>query len=268
MVSALTIAGSDSGGGAGIQADLKTFAALGVFGTSAVTAVTAQNTRGVAAFEMVTTSLVVSQIVAVLDDIGAGAIKTGMLGTAEVVEAVAATLRNRGASPVVVDPVMIAKSRHRLLEKDAVAALVRDLIPLAAVLTPNAPEAEALTGRPVSTEDEAREAALRLHDLGARAVVIKGGHLETLDVVDLLFDGRHFHEARGPRHLTRHTHGTGCTFAAAIAAHLALGHALDEAFRLSRAYLDGAIRHAPGLGHGAGPVDHFWNRRSTVAPGP
>lgn len=256
---ALTIAGSDSGGGAGIQADLKTFGALGVFGTSAITAITAQNTTGVRGVEMVSTALILSQIDAVLDDIGAGAIKTGMLGTAEVVEAVARRLREGVTAPIVVDPVMIAKSRHRLLAEDAVAAMVRHLLPLATVLTPNAPEAEALTGYPVRTEADAREAARRLLDLGPRAVIVKGGHLETDDVVDLLLDGQHFHEARGPRHATRHTHGTGCTFAAAIAAHLALGHELPEAFRLSRAYLDGAIRHAPGLGQGAGPVDHFWN---------
>ena len=258
---ALTIAGSDSGGGAGIQADLKTFGALGVFGTSAITAITAQNTTGVRGVEMVSPPLVIAQIVAVLEDIGAGAIKTGMLGTPEVVEAVAGVLRERRIGPLVVDPVMIAKSLDRLLSEDAVAVMVRELLPLAAVVTPNAPEAEALTGRPVRTADDAREAARRLHDLGPRAVIVKGGHLNTPDVVDLLFDGRDFHEARGPRHATRHTHGTGCTFAAAIAAHLALGHALPEAFRLSRAYLDGAIRHAPGLGKGAGPVDHFWRAR-------
>jgi hydroxymethylpyrimidine/phosphomethylpyrimidine kinase len=259
MATALTIAGSDSGGGAGIQADLKTFGALGVFGTSAITAITAQNTTGVRRIEMVSTPLIVSQVLAVLEDIGAGAIKTGMLGTAAVVEAVAEVLRGAQAGPVVVDPVMIAKSRDRLLAEDAVEAMVRALLPIAAVVTPNAPEAEALTGHPVRTEVDAREAARRLFDLGPQAVIVKGGHLETPDVVDLLFDGRDFHEARGPRHPTRHTHGTGCTFAAAIAAHLALGYPLSEAFQRSRAYLDGAIRHAPGLGHGAGPVDHFWN---------
>jgi hydroxymethylpyrimidine/phosphomethylpyrimidine kinase len=259
MPTALTIAGSDSGGGAGIQADLKTFAALGVFGTSALTAVTAQNTVGVRGIEMVPVPLVVSQIEAVLDDIGAGAIKTGMLGTAAVVVAVASVLARRGAGPLIVDPVMIAKSRDRLLTEDAVAAMVRQLLPLATVLTPNAPEAEALTGRAVRTEADARDAARQLLDLGPRAVIVKGGHLETDDVVDVLFDGRDFLEARGPRHATRHTHGTGCTFAAAIAAHLALGHDLPSAFQLSRDYLDGAIRHAPGLGQGAGPVEHFWN---------
>lgn len=189
-----------------------------------------------------------------------------MLGTAEVVEAVAGALAARGGAPLVVDPVMVAKSRDRLLAADAVDAMTRVLLPVADVLTPNAPEAEVLTGRPVTTESEARDAARRLHDLGPRAVIVKGGHLDTPDVVDLLFDGHAFHEARGPRHATRHTHGTGCTFAAAIAAHLALGHGLPDAFRLSRAYLDGAIRHAPGLGRGAGPVDHFWAARR-VDPG-
>ena len=260
MHTALTIAGSDSGGGAGIQADLKTFAALGVFGTSAVTAITAQNTLGVLGFEMVPVPLVVAQIDAVLDDLGADAVKIGMLGTAAVVHAVAGVLAQRRPGPVVVDPVMIAKSRDRLLAEDAVAAMVEALLPLAAVLTPNAPEAEALTGRPVRTEADARDAARRLHDLGPQAVIIKGGHLETEDVVDVLFDGRDFVEARGPRHVTRHTHGTGCTFAAAIAAHLASGNDLASAFQRSRDYLDGAIRHAPGLGGGAGPVEHFWRR--------
>ena len=262
MTTALTIAGSDSGGGAGIQADLKTFAALGVFGTSALTAITAQNTTGVFGVEMVPVSLVVAQIEAVLDDLGADAIKIGMLGTAAVVEAVASVLATRRVAPLVVDPVMIAKSRHRLLDEDAVAAMTRHLLPLASVVTPNAPEAEALTGRPVRTEAEARDAARRLHDFGPRAVIVKGGHLETDDVVDVLFDGHAFVEARGPRHATRHTHGTGCTFAAAIAAHLALGHDLPAAFRSSRDYLDGAIRHAPGLGRGAGPVDHFLRDRA------
>lgn len=260
MATALTIAGSDSGGGAGIQADLKTFEALGVFGTSALTAVTAQNTRGVRAVEVLSPSLVSSQILAVLEDIGAGAIKTGMLGTSDVVDTVATTLRDWQTIPLVVDPVMVAKSRDRLLSDDAVQALVRHLLPLATVVTPNAPEAEVLTGHPVRSEADARDAARRLHDMGPAAVIVKGGHLETGDVVDVLFDGTDFHEVRGPRHATRHTHGTGCTFAAAIAAHLALGHAVPEAFAKSRAYLDGAIRHAPGIGHGAGPVAHFWNR--------
>jgi hydroxymethylpyrimidine/phosphomethylpyrimidine kinase len=261
MATALTIAGSDSGGGAGIQADLKTFSALGVFGTSALTAITAQNTMGVRGIEMVPLPLIVAQIEAVLDDIGADAIKTGMLGTAEVVEAVSAVLRARRHGPLVVDPVMIAKSRDRLLSEDAVQHMVQHLLPLAAIVTPNAPEAEALTQRPVRTAAEARDAARRLHDLGPRAVVVKGGHLDTADVVDVLFDGTEFVEARGPRHATRHTHGTGCTFAAALAGGLALGLPLPQAFFEARAYLDGAIRHAPGLGRGAGPVQHHWRDR-------
>jgi hydroxymethylpyrimidine/phosphomethylpyrimidine kinase len=261
MVRALTIAGSDSGGGAGIQADLKTFAALGVYGTSAITALTAQNTLGVRAVEFVPTLFILSQIAAVIEDIGTDAIKTGMLGRPEIVSAVAGALVNLPTVPVVVDPVMVAKSGDRLLGEAAVASVIRDLLPRADVLTPNAPEAAVLSGRPVRTLAEARDAARQLFDLGARAVIVKGGHLDTPDVVDTLFDGRQFIEARGPRHATRHTHGTGCTFAAAIAAHLALGRPLVEAFHEARAYLDGAIRHAPGLGGGAGPLDHFWRHR-------
>lgn len=258
MATALTIAGSDSGGGAGIQADLKTFSALGVFGTSAITAVTAQNTLGVRAVATLDVDLIVAQIEAVLDDLGADAVKTGMLATSAITEAVAAVLARRLRRPLVVDPVMFSKSRHRLLAADAVQTMVARLLPLAAVLTPNAPEAEALTGRPVRSEQDARDAARRLVDLGPRAVVVKGGHLDTPDVVDVLFDGTALFEARGPRHATRHTHGTGCTYAAAIAAFLARGETLPDAFVHARAYLDGAIRHAPSLGAGAGPVDHFW----------
>ncbi|MGI8671730.1 MAG: bifunctional hydroxymethylpyrimidine kinase/phosphomethylpyrimidine kinase [Luteitalea sp.] len=258
MPTALTIAGSDSGGGAGIQADLKTFEALGVFGTSAVTAITAPNTVGVHAVHPVPVPIIVAQIEAVLDDLGVAAIKTGMLASSEIVDAVAGVLADWHAGPLVVDPVMVSKSRHRLLTDDAVQTMVRRLLPLATVITPNAPEAEALTGHPVRTEADAREAARRLLDLGVRAVIVKGGHLDTADIVDLLFEGDSVTEARGERHATRHTHGTGCTFAAAIAAWLARGQTLPEAFLRARRYLDGAIRHAPGLGHGAGPVAHFW----------
>lgn len=260
MVTALTIAGSDSGGGAGIQADLMTFAAHGVFGTSAITAITAQNTQGVHGVALLDPAIVFAQIDAVLDDIGAHALKTGMLGTAAIVASVVEAIRHR-AIPLVVDPVMVAKSRDRLLADDAVETLRRELLPLATVVTPNAPEAEALIGRPVRTLAQARDAARRLVDLGAKAVIVKGGHLETPDVVDVLYDGTTFTEASGPRHETRHTHGTGCTFASAIAANLALGRNLTGAFTEARAYVDGAIRHAPGLGHGAGPVHHFWRGR-------
>jgi hydroxymethylpyrimidine/phosphomethylpyrimidine kinase len=255
---ALTIAGSDSGGGAGIQADLKTFAALGVFGTNAITAITAQNTLGVRAVLTLPPDLVRAQIDAVVDDMRPAAVKTGMLSSRLVVDTVADALHVHHLAPVVVDPVMVSKSGHRLLDDEAVDALVGRMLPLAHVVTPNAHEAEALTGHPVRTEADAREAARRILDMGATHVVLKGGHLETDDVVDLLVSAAGTVELRGPRHPGRHTHGTGCTFAAALAAGLAHGHDVERAFRDARAFVDGAIRHAPGLGHGDGPLHHFW----------
>jgi hydroxymethylpyrimidine/phosphomethylpyrimidine kinase len=256
---ALTIAGSDSGGGAGIQADLKTFAACGVYGTSAITAVTAQNTRGVTAWEPVSTELVIAQIEAVGDDLPPAAVKTGMLATAAIVEAVAATIAEIDLPNLVVDPVMIAKGGDRLLREDAVAAIKAELLKLAEVVTPNIPEAEVLGGMPIRTLEDMRAAARRIRTLGPRVVVVKGGHLPMGDlVIDVVSTpGREF-DLQGPRFETRHTHGTGCTFAAAIAAYLALGQPVDEALRSARAYLDGAIRHAPGLGAGHGPLNHFW----------
>jgi hydroxymethylpyrimidine/phosphomethylpyrimidine kinase len=255
---ALTIAGSDSGGGAGIQADLKTFAALGVFGTSAITAITAQNTLGVRAVLTLPPDIVRAQIDAIVDDMRPAAVKTGMLSSRLVVDTVADALHVHYLAPVVVDPVMVSKSGHRLLDDEAVDALVGRMLPLAHVVTPNAHEAEALTGHPVRTEADAREAARRILDMGATHVVLKGGHLETEDVVDLLVSAAGTVELRGPRHPGRHTHGTGCTFAAALAAGLAHGHDVERAFRDARAFVDGAIRHAPGLGHGDGPLHHFW----------
>ncbi|MPY87853.1 MAG: bifunctional hydroxymethylpyrimidine kinase/phosphomethylpyrimidine kinase [Luteitalea sp.] len=258
MKRALTIAGSDSGGGAGIQADLKTFAAHGVFGTSAITAITAQNTRGVTAVHPLAADLVIAQIEAVVEDIGVDAVKTGMLATAAIVSAVAAAADALELPRLVVDPVMVAKSGDSLLEAEAITALKLELLPRTYVLTPNAPEAAVLTDLPVTTVNEAREAARVLHRLGARVSVIKGGHLEGDEVVDLLFDGHQFVELGGPRLNTRHTHGTGCTFAAAIAANLALGRPLEEAVRAAKTYVAEAIRHAPGIGSGRGPIDHFW----------
>ncbi len=258
MRTALTIAGSDSGGGAGIQADLKTFAAFGVFGTSAITAVTAQNTLGVTAVETLPPSIVRAQIDAVAADMGAAAVKTGMLSTRLIVQTVAHALRECRLSPVVVDPVMFSKSGHRLLDTEAVHAVVRDLLPLALVVTPNAHEAAALSGRAVRDETDARDAARRILDMGPAHVVLKGGHLETDDVVDFLVSASGTVELRGPRHPGRHTHGTGCTFAAAMAAGLALGQDVETAFREARTYVDGAIRHAPGIGRGDGPLHHFW----------
>ena len=258
MRTALTIAGSDSGAGAGIQADLKTFAAHGVYGTSAIAAVTAQNTLGVTMFEAVPADLVTAQIEAVVSDIGAHAAKTGMLATAAIVEAVAAAVQDLDIPLLVVDPVMIAKSGDRLLDDEAVGAFRTELVRRAFLVTPNIPEAEALTGLAIRTADDRREAARRLVGFGASAAVIKGGHLPADTIVDLLYDGREFHEFEHERVAGPHTHGTGCTFAAAIASHLALGRSLREAIPLAQHYVAGAIRHAPNLGRGHGPMNHFW----------
>jgi hydroxymethylpyrimidine/phosphomethylpyrimidine kinase len=259
MRTALTIAGSDSGGGAGIQADLKTFAACGVYGTSAITAVTAQNTRGVTAWEAVSTELVIAQIEAVGEDLPPAAVKTGMLATSAIVEAVAATIAELDLPNLVVDPVMIAKGGDRLLREDAVAAIRTELFKLAEVVTPNVPEAEVLTGALIRTLDDMRAAARRIRALGPRVVVVKGGHLPMDDlVIDVVSTPDAEFDLHGPRLDTRHTHGTGCTFAAAIAAYLALGRPVDEALRAARVYVEGAIRHAPGLGTGHGPLNHFW----------
>jgi hydroxymethylpyrimidine/phosphomethylpyrimidine kinase len=275
MRRALTIAGSDSGGGAGIQADLKTFAAYGVFGMSALTAITAQNTVAVTAIQVLPPSLVRAQIDAVLTDLGTDVVKTGMLGSAEVVRAVVDALAAHGftagaagatGAALVVDPVMIAKSGNTLLDTAAVEALRTLLLPRADLVTPNAPEAAALTGHEVHSIATAREAALRLHGLGARAVLVKGGHLPGDDVVDVLYDGRTLHELRGPRMPGPHTHGTGCTLASAIAAGLALGRPLEAAVADARAYVAGAIAHAPRLGRGHGPLDHGWRARAATTP--
>ena len=258
MRTALTIAGSDSGGGAGIQADLKTFAACGVYGTSAITAVTAQNTLGVTAWEPVSTELVIAQIEAVAGDIPPAAVKTGMLATAAIVEAVSAAIEGLDLPNLVVDPVMVAKGGDRLLRDDAVAAMKTHLFRLAEVLTPNIPEAEALTGMRISSVDDMLAAARRIREMGPRVVIVKGGHAASLESVDVVCLPHAEFELRGPRIATVHTHGTGCTFASAIAAHLALGRPLEEAIREARTYLEGAIRHAPGLGAGQGPLNHFW----------
>jgi hydroxymethylpyrimidine/phosphomethylpyrimidine kinase len=259
MKTALTIAGSDSGAGAGIQADLKTFAAHGVYGTTAITAVTAQNTLGVSGVFALPTDIITAQIEAVASDIGVDAVKTGMLASAAIVEAVAAAIDTLDLPSVVVDPVMIAKSGDRLLEQEAVAALKSELLRRALVVTPNIPEAEVLAGMTVASLADAREAAKRILALGPAAVIVKGGHLEGPEVIDVLYDGREFLELRGPRVEGRHTHGTGCTFSAAIAANLALGRPLAEAAERSRHYVARAIRHGLAIGHGHGPLDHFWN---------
>jgi hydroxymethylpyrimidine/phosphomethylpyrimidine kinase len=254
----LTIAGSDSGGGAGIQADLKTFAAHGVFGTSAITAVTAQNTVQVADIHVLPAAMVAAQIDAVAADIRLDAVKTGMLANAAIVEAVAAALVRWRLPHVVVDPVMVAKSGDHLLDPAALSALKAVLLPVAAIVTPNREEAAELAGRAVRTVEDAREAARQITDTGCRAVVIKGGHFEGARLVNLLFDGRDFTEVVTERITSTNTHGTGCTFAAALAARLALGRSLAQAVQDATDYVAGAIAHAAPIGHGHGPVEHFW----------
>jgi hydroxymethylpyrimidine/phosphomethylpyrimidine kinase len=253
---ALTIAGSDSGGGAGIQADLKTFAAHGVYGMSTVTAVTAQNSVGVTMVETMTPAMVTAQIDAVVTDFQPRATKIGMLANAAIVDAVADALLRHRLPNVVLDTVMIAKSQARLLDENAITALVKRLLPLADVVTPNVPEAEALTGVRIATISDLHRAAVRLGELGARAVLAKGGHLPG-PAIDVLWHDGAAVELRSERIDTRHTHGTGCTLSAAIAAGLALGHTLEDAARRAKAYVTRAIAEAPGLGAGHGPLQHF-----------
>ncbi len=219
---------------------------------------TAQNTKGVTAWEAVSTELVVAQIDAVAADIGADAVKTGMLASAAIVRAVAAALRRWNLAPLVVDPVMIAKGGDRLLGESAVDAIRRELLPLARVVTPNIPEAEVLAGTPIRSLGDMREAARRILSLGPGVVVVKGGHLESRDSVDVVCTPEGCDELRSPRVDTHHTHGTGCTFASAIAANFALGLDERQAVARAKAYIDGAIRHAPGIGGGHGPLSHFW----------
>ncbi|MDX2012838.1 MAG: bifunctional hydroxymethylpyrimidine kinase/phosphomethylpyrimidine kinase [Myxococcaceae bacterium] len=253
-VIALTIAGSDPSGGAGIQADLKTFHQHGVYGTSVLTLVTVQSTAGVARVEPLAFDLVDQQLAHLLEDVTPNAAKTGALGTAALVEVVAA--RAKGAPfPLVVDPVMISKHGHRLIDEAAVQAVRSLLLPVCALVTPNTHEAAALTGRPVETLPQAKDAAKALADLGARAVLVKGGHLEG-DAVDVLFAGGELHEFRAARLDTPHTHGTGCTYSAAITARLASGARLPHAVAGAKVWLTEAIRTGPRLGRGVGPVNH------------
>jgi len=254
----LIIAGSDSGGGAGIQADIKAVTMLGGFAATAITAITIQNTLGVHGVYPLPIDVIEAQARAVLDDIGADALKTGMLGSVEVVEAVAGLIDYAGNVPTVVDPVMIAKGGSPLLEDRAVAAVKRLMVPRAALLTPNAPEAEALTGIAVADLDGQRRAGEALLEMGAQAVLMKGGHVPGATVIDLLLtrDGETVLESE--RIETRHTHGTGCTLASACAAGIAKGLPLQTAVAEAWAYVAEAIRRAPGLGQGHGPLDHGW----------
>lgn len=252
----LTIAGSDSGGGAGIQADLKTFAAHGVFGTSALTLITAQNTRGVSAGQTLSPDLVRAQIRAVLDDFPVAAIKTGALGNAEIIEAIADELSGRGI-PLIVDPVMLAKSGDALIERDAVQVLKERLFPLATLVTPNLPEAELLLGLKVGHLSDEKSVLDLLQTKAPYPMLLKGGHGEGTFLYDHLWQGDSYFTWSSPRQHTRHTHGTGCTLSAAIAARLALEDSLPEAIEKARDYVAAAISAAPGLGSGAGPLEHF-----------
>lgn len=253
---ALTIAGSDSGAGAGIQADLKTFAALGVYGTSVITAVTAQNTVGVTKVLELSPDMVAAQIDAVIKDIGTQATKTGMLANAAIVDIVAKKIREHALKNLVVDPVMVAKGGDRLLRQDAIDALRYQLIPLATVITPNIPEAEELTGLKLNRDRTIKAAAERIVGMGAKSVVIKGGHRRG-PATDLFYDGKNFYDLLGARVRTRHTHGTGCTFSAAITANLAKGERLAEAVTHAKRFVSDAIRGGFTIGSGHSPVHHF-----------
>jgi hydroxymethylpyrimidine/phosphomethylpyrimidine kinase len=255
----LTIAGSDSGGGAGVQADLKTFTVLKTYGASVITALTAQNTLGVMGVRTVEPEFVALQIATVLDDIGADVIKTGMLATAKIVEAVASELEKRNVRKLVIDPVMVAKSGDRLLNEDGIRAVRERLLPLAMLVTPNTEEAAVLAGmESVDSPETMLEAARRIRDFGVAVVLVKGGHLSGASSNDLFFDGGEPVILESPRLEARHTHGTGCTLSAAIAAFLAHGLSPIEAVREAKRFLTGAIRSAWPLGEGIGPVDHLW----------
>ena len=254
---AMTIAGSDSGGGAGVQADLKTFAALGVYGASTLTAITAQNTVAVTAVHEIPTDVITAQIDAVLTDIGADAVKTGMLSSSDIIECVCEALEVHGVQRLVVDPVMIAKSGDALLREDAIGSLRTRLLPLAMVVTPNIPEAEALTETTIVSDADVRRAAEAIVGMGARSVVVKGGHREG-PATDLFYDGKEFKEFTAPRFDTVNTHGTGCTFASAVAAGLARGMVVADAVALAKDYVTEGIRHSFSIGQGHGPLNHFY----------
>jgi hydroxymethylpyrimidine/phosphomethylpyrimidine kinase len=255
---ALTIAGSDSGGGAGIQADLKTFAALGVHGASAITAITAQNTVTVTDIFELPVALIAAQIEAVVTDLHPGAAKTGMLSSAEIIEGVAAAVKKHAITNLVVDPVMVAKGGAKLLRDDAIEALRTRLLPLAAVLTPNLPEAEVLLGRQLRGLDDQMQAARDLHALGPGAVVVKGGHGSGPQAQDVFFDGGEPLWLGAPRLATNNTHGSGCVFSAAITAGLARGRPVIDAVGEAKTFITGAIERSLELGSGHGPVNPMW----------
>lgn len=254
----LTIAGSDSGGGAGIQGDLKAMSANGVYGLSVITAITAQNTEEVTEVFDLPSSIIAAQLDAVFDDFEIAAVKTGMLSSSSIVDLVAKVLAQQKVANLVVDPVMISKTGHALLQPDAIESLKKHLFPLALVVTPNIHEAQQLSGIAISSLADARRAAKVIHGFGCRHVLIKGGHLSTDRATDLLYDGRFFNIYKGEVIDTPHTHGTGCTFASALAAQIARGKAVPDAVQAAKAYLTEAIRHSLAIGHGTGPTNHFY----------
>ncbi|MBS4177762.1 bifunctional hydroxymethylpyrimidine kinase/phosphomethylpyrimidine kinase [Lederbergia citrea] len=257
MKTALTIAGSDSGGGAGIQADLKAFAAQGVYGMSVITAVTAQNTMEVRSVQNIDLSIIKDQIEAVFDDIRVDAVKIGMLSSVKTVKIVADSLEMYQPKSIVLDPVMVSKGGNRLLQEEAISALKEKMLPLSTIVTPNIPEAEVLINRSIQTEADMMDACLAIKALGPKTVLLKGGHLSG-DPNDLFYDGVNFHWVKGERIHTKNTHGTGCTLSSAIAANLAKGATLLEAVQLAKKYITMAIQHSLNLGHGHGPTNHFY----------
>ncbi len=258
MKKVLTIAGSDSSGGAGIQADLKAFSAHGVFGMSVITAVTAQNTQGVFAVQDIDMAVIDKQIEAIFDDITVDAVKIGMVSRSETIQAIASGLKKYNAQNVVIDPVMISKSGYYLLQPDAVEALVSCLLPLATILTPNIPEAEEISGMKIHSLEDMEQAARAIHKMGPKYVLLKGGHREE-DATDIFFDGETCRHLSTPRIATTNTHGTGCTLSAAIAANLARGYLDQEAVTRAKEYIHTAIDHSFAIGKGVGPVHHFYN---------
>lgn len=257
---ALTIAGSDSGGGAGIQADLKTFTAMRVYGLSVITALTAQNTVEVSSIHELPDSFIGAQFDSVLGDIGCDSAKTGMLSSSTVIECVADKLVEYGVSNIVVDPVMISKGGSRLLREDATRTLIERLIPLSLVITPNRHEAEALSGMTIKNENDMKKAAVKLIEFGSRNVIVKGGHIEESEyAVDILFDGSTFHEFRGTRIRTKNTHGTGCTYSSAICAGLARGKSLTDSIQEAKDFTTNAIKNSLNVGSGSGPLMHYWD---------
>ncbi|RNC28665.1 MAG: Hydroxymethylpyrimidine/phosphomethylpyrimidine kinase [Candidatus Dichloromethanomonas elyunquensis] len=257
MKKVLTIAGSDTCGGAGIQADLKTFSAHGIYGMSVITAVTAQNTQGVFAVQDIQPDIIGKQIDAIYQDIEVDALKIGMVSVIDTIRIIGSKLRAYGAKKIVLDPVMISKSGFALLQPEAREALLENLLPLSTITTPNIPEAEVISGKKINTLQDMREAAKMIADLGPMYVLVKGGHLEG-EAMDILYDGRMFHEFKAPRLNTKNTHGTGCTLSSAIASNLAKGMDVASAVELSKKYITTAIHHSFAIGKGVGPVHHFY----------